>query len=98
MSKRSDVNIQIDWTHSRAICDEIADRLRILLRRETAELPSYLQYLVERFAESEGEVVLLAKPSGVAPSIVPSLEDMIVRRDLLTSHQEDALALADLAD
>lgn len=93
MSKRSGVNIQIDCTHSRAICDEIADRLRIILRRETAELPPYLKYLVERFAESDGEVVLSATPSGVAPSIVPSLEDMIVRRDLIASHQEDAPAL-----
>ena len=80
-------NIQIDHTHSRAICDEIADRLREILRREAAELPPYLQQLVERLAESD-----------VAPSIVPSLEDMMVRRELITFYHEDAPAYADLAD
>jgi hypothetical protein len=98
MSKRSGVNIQIDDTHSRAICDEIADRLRIILRRETAELPPNLKYLVERLAQSDSEVVLSATPSRVAPSIVPSLEDMIVWRELIVPHREDAPALADLAD
>jgi hypothetical protein len=89
MSKRSGVNIQINHTHSRAICDEIAYRLRQILRRESAELPPYLQQLVERLAESEGDV---------APSIVPSLEDMMVRREQITLYHEDAPAYADLAD
>jgi hypothetical protein len=87
MSKRSGVNIQIDHTHSRAICDEIADRLREILRREAAELPPYLQHLVERLAEGDD-----------APSIVPSLEDMMARRQRITSDHEDAPAYADLAD
>jgi hypothetical protein len=98
MSKRSGVNIQIDCIHSRAICDEIADRLRIILRRETSELPAYLKYLVERLAESDDEVILSATPSWVAPSIIPSLEDMMVRLETITPPQEDAPELADLAD
>jgi hypothetical protein len=89
MSKTSGVSIQIDHTHSRAICDEIADRLREFLRREPAELPPYLQQLVQRFAESEREV---------APSIVPSLDDMMPRRQQISSDHQDAPAYADLAD
>jgi hypothetical protein len=67
MSETSKVNIQLDHTHCRAICDEIGDRLREIFRRETAGLPPRLQYLLERLDESDGDF---------APSIVPSFEDM----------------------
>jgi hypothetical protein len=65
MSKRSDVNIRMDELHSRAICDEIGDRLRQILPPEAGPLPPRLQYLLDRLADDE-----------LSPSIVPSLEDM----------------------
>jgi hypothetical protein len=65
MSKRSDVNTGMDELHSRAICDEIGDRLRQILPPEAGPLPPRLQYLLDRLADDE-----------LSPSIVPSLEDM----------------------
>jgi hypothetical protein len=76
MSKKNDANIQIDHMHSRAICDEIGDRLRETLGREPVELPPRLRLLVERLAELDGEV---------APSIMPSFGDMLPRRELHSS-------------
>jgi hypothetical protein len=76
MSKKNDANIQIDHMHSRAICDEIGDRLRETLGREPVELPPRLRLLVERLAELDGEV---------APSIIPSFGDMLPRRKLHSS-------------
>ena len=60
--------LQIDSLHSRAICDEIGERLRMILRPETAELPVRLQILIDRLADQDREL---------APSIVPDLDDMI---------------------
>jgi hypothetical protein len=73
MSKKSAADIRIDGTHSRAICDEIGERLRETLRREALELPPRLQLLVDRLAELDG---------GSAPSIVPSFDDMLPQRKL----------------
>ena len=92
MPRKNHVDIQIDHIHSRAICDEIADRLRDILRRDVAELPGYLKHLMERLAESEGQVVLSKTLPVIAPPIVPSLEDIMPRRELITFHDEDALA------
>lgn len=60
-------NVQIDSAHCRAICDEIGERLRVLLDRETTALPLRLQLLMERLAEQD----LIS-----APSIAPSIDDM----------------------
>ena len=76
MSKKNAADIRIDHIHSRAICDEIGERLRETLRREALELPPHLQLLVDRLAELDG---------GSAPSIVPSFEDMLPRRELHSS-------------
>jgi hypothetical protein len=89
MSKQSDINIQIDHLHSRAICDEIADRLRYILRQEAIPLPPRLRYLLDRLADADGEL---------APSIVPSFEDMFVRDEAIAALQGDAPAFADLKD
>ena len=59
---------QIDGVHCRAICDEIGERLRMMLRPETAALPVRLQILLDRLADQERDL---------APSIVPDLDDMI---------------------
>jgi ferritin-like protein len=60
--------LQIDSGHCRAICEEIGDRLRILLDKDACELPRHLQVLVDRLAELDGQQ---------APSIVPAMHDMI---------------------
>jgi hypothetical protein len=72
MSKKSAADIGIDHIHSRAICDEIGERLRQTLRKESVALPPSLQLLVDRLAELDG---------AAAPSIVPSFEDMLPQRE-----------------
>jgi hypothetical protein len=62
--------LRIDSLHCRAICDEIGERLRIVLDREATALPLRLQLLMERLAEQD----LL-----MAPSIAPSMDDMVWR-------------------
>jgi hypothetical protein len=59
---------QIDSLHCRAICDEIGERLQIILRPDAANLPPRLQVLIDRLADQDREL---------APSIVPDLDDMI---------------------
>ena len=60
--------LQIDSVHCRAICEEIGERLRNILRPETAGLPIRLQVLIDRLADQDREM---------APAIVPNLDDMI---------------------
>ena len=76
MSKKNAADIRIDHIHSRAICDEIGERLRETLGRKVLELPPRLQLLVDRLAELDGRS---------APSIVPSFDDMLPRRELHSS-------------
>jgi hypothetical protein len=59
---------QIDSLHCRAICEEIGERLRIILRPETIALPARLQILLDRLADQDREL---------APSIVPDIGDMV---------------------
>jgi hypothetical protein len=69
MSSREALQLHLDSGHCRAICDEIGDRLRIVLNREASALPQRLQMLVDRLAELDREQ---------APSIVPAMDDMVV--------------------
>jgi hypothetical protein len=69
MSSQKALPLQIDSGHCRAICDEIGDRLRILLDKESGEVPQRLRSLMDRLAELDREQ---------APSIVPAMDDMIV--------------------
>jgi hypothetical protein len=69
MSSQKALPLQIDSGHCRAICDEIGDRLRIVLDREAGEIPQRLRMLMDRLAELDGDQ---------APSIVPAMDDMIV--------------------
>jgi hypothetical protein len=72
MLARNGAILEIDSVYSRAICDEIGDRLRQMLRREIkGELAPRLRHLMEQFADADREI---------APVIVPSLEDMIALR------------------
>jgi hypothetical protein len=73
MSSQKALPLQIDSGHCRAICDEIGDRLRILLDKEAGEIPPPLRLLIERLAE-------LDRPRQAA-SIVPAMDDMIVWAD-----------------
>jgi hypothetical protein len=57
--------IALDHAHCRAICDEIGERLRQVLKPEALEIPQRLRMLLDRIAQQE-----------LAPSIVPSLEEM----------------------
>jgi hypothetical protein len=61
-------SIQIDSLHCRAITEEIGYRLGLALRKEDPELPPGLQVLLERLRRQDLEP---------APSIAPSLDDMI---------------------
>ena len=69
MSSQKALPLQIDSGHCRAICDEIGDRLRILLDKEAGEVPQRLRLLIDRLAELDG--------GQQAPSIVPAMDDMI---------------------
>ena len=85
MSARTDASLQIDAVHLRAICDEIGDRLREIIRRETSHvLPPRLNYLVQQLAKADFEF---------APSIVPSLEDIIIEGELMPQNELTALAM-----
>jgi hypothetical protein len=87
MSARTGASIQIDAVHLRAICDEIGDRLREILRRETSHvLPPRLNYLMQQLARADFEL---------APSIVPSLEDIIVEREVMPRDEMTAPEMAE---
>jgi hypothetical protein len=48
--------LQIDSLHCRAICEEIGERLRAILRPETTALPTQLQVLIDRLADQDREL------------------------------------------
>lgn len=75
MLAENGTSINIDAVHSRAICDEIGYRLGELLRRgANPELPPRLKDLMAQLAKIDLDR---------APSIAPSLDDMIVSRELI---------------
>jgi hypothetical protein len=49
-------HLQIDSLHCRAICEEIGERLRTILRPETAAVPPRLQVLIDRLADQDREI------------------------------------------
>ncbi|HKU05020.1 MAG TPA: hypothetical protein VJR30_03040 [Bradyrhizobium sp.] len=81
------IELQIDSSHCRAICDEIGDRLRIMLDREATALPPRLQMLMQQLAEQD----FVLAPS-IAPSIVPSIGDMIGQAEPTQDISESMLA------
>ncbi|MBV9561749.1 MAG: hypothetical protein JOY90_15065 [Bradyrhizobium sp.] len=63
----------IDDVHTRAICEEIGDRLREMLARSmSSELPPLLCGLMRQLEKADGET---------APSLAPSIEDMSARNE-----------------
>jgi hypothetical protein len=57
--------VRIDQIHSRAICTEAAERLRIILAMEQSEVPSGLKSQIDRLREMEEQ----------SPSIVPLMRN-----------------------
>ena len=69
MLTRTGASLHIDAMHTRAICDEIGDRLRDVVRCQVShELPPRLQDLMEQLAKAD---------EAVSPSIAPSLDEII---------------------
>jgi hypothetical protein len=56
-------NVEIDLTHSRAICNEIGERQRIALAGEQPELSSRMRQQMDQLRELDDDA---------SPSIVPS--------------------------
>ncbi|WP_212467670.1 hypothetical protein [Bradyrhizobium sp. AUGA SZCCT0182] len=54
--------VQIDSVHSRAICDEIGERLRTILRPTATGLPARLQFLIDRLAYQDRQRAALTVP------------------------------------
>jgi len=67
MSSHISLPPQLDSLHCQAICEEVGERLRILLDRDAPELPQHLRSLLARFAELDNVQ---------APSIVPAMDDL----------------------
>ena len=70
MPNRYAAALALDHAHCRAICDEIGDRLREVLKPEAMEIPERLRALLDRLAQMDQ-----------APSIVPSLDEMSSPKD-----------------
>jgi len=65
-----DAGVRIDAVHARAICDEIGERLSVMLRHSAShELPPRLRDLMDQLARLDDEA---------SPSIAPSLDDMLL--------------------
>jgi hypothetical protein len=64
-TRRDAEALALDHAHCRAICDEIGERLRQVLKPEALDIPQRLLALLERLAELQQ-----------APSIVPSNDEM----------------------
>jgi hypothetical protein len=86
MAGRKDIALAIDDTHCRAICDEIGDRLRDILKREVSEIPPRLLALIDKLAELEQ-----------APSIVPSIDEMSLPLNCEPINHESAFNGSDAA-
>ncbi|MGZ3283093.1 MAG: hypothetical protein ACXU9D_10895 [Xanthobacteraceae bacterium] len=74
---------QIDSTHSRAICDEIGERMRAIHGRQLPAASPYLQSLIDRLSELDQQA---------GPSIAPSMEEMIWQPAATTRSRETARA------
>jgi hypothetical protein len=72
MLTRMDAGVRIDAVHARAICEEIGNRLGVMLRRPSGhELPPRLRDLMDQLAQRDDEA---------SPSIVPTLDDMLIQQ------------------
>ncbi|MGY3347309.1 hypothetical protein ACVWZ4_003789 [Bradyrhizobium sp. USDA 4472] len=49
---------QLETAHSRAICHEIGERLRLALNKDQSPLPSHLRATLDRLAEMDARAYL----------------------------------------
>jgi hypothetical protein len=61
--------LALDHSHCRAICDEIGERLRRVLKPQALEIPQRLRSLLDRLAEIEQ-----------VPSIIPTFDETSFER------------------
>jgi hypothetical protein len=78
MPNRNAEALALDHAHCRAICDEIGERLREVLKPEALEIPQRFVMLLDRLAKLEE-----------APSIVPSIDEMSFSRCLAITRSID---------
>ena len=76
MHARENATTVLGSKHCRAICEEIGDRLALILRPPTSELPPRLQELLDRLALLDRD----------APPIAPSIEDIVMPEAASTVH------------
>jgi hypothetical protein len=67
LTKKTAAHLAIDHIHSRAICDEIGERLSYMLKKDASEVPAYLLRLISRLDEQDGALPIVSSPS-IAPS------------------------------
>jgi hypothetical protein len=70
--------LNLDHAHCRAICDEIGERLGLIMRPVASDIPPRLLYLIGKLAELEStelENLVLPRLESM-PSIAPSAEEM----------------------
>jgi hypothetical protein len=72
MRKQNAADLVLDPTHCRAICDEIGERLRSIMKPAVSDVPPRLLDLIARLATQEQRDLLQVE---LAPSIVPSSEE-----------------------
>jgi hypothetical protein len=72
MRKQNAADLVLDPTHCRAICDEIGERLRSIMKPAVSDVPPRLLDLIARLAALEQRDLLQVE---LAPSIVPSSEE-----------------------
>jgi hypothetical protein len=73
MRKLNAATLVLDSIHCRAICDEIGERLRSIMKPAASDVPPRLLDLIGRLAALEQRDLLQME---LAPSIVPSSEEI----------------------
>jgi hypothetical protein len=73
MRKQNAADLVLDPTHCRAICDEIGERLRSIMKPAVSDMPPRLLDLIARLAAQEQRDLLQVE---LAPSIVPASEEI----------------------
>ena len=73
MSKNNAASLQLDHAHCRAICDEIGERLGLILRPQVSAIPQHLLALIEKLKQSNVDNCIQLEH---APSIAPSFDEM----------------------
>jgi hypothetical protein len=81
--KQNAALLNLDHAHCRAICDEIGERLGLIMRPAASDIPPRLLYLIGKLAELENSALPRLES---APSIAPSVEEMSQAADDITAN------------